>query len=393
LIADDLGYTYSLFNYGDITWTTGDASGGSNGLGGVPAVVGFAKGSDGVYTELAGSMTSSIIDVELGSNVYINGVAQTGQYLFSVGDGVVITPCCDISNPPVLSGTPSQLSYTVSSINDVPAFTGTVTATYQCTNPITEVITPVEFYVYGCPVTRTWTGTDACLKSTSVQQVFTYPEVFSEPLTLTVPPAYSVQGSCNNPVAPSVAVSGTATVNRGNITYSDSPFSSTTTTCSMTRYWVAVDICNSYQYGSQTITFDATPPMTTRSVTSHSVTSQSLTTQPLTTQPLTTQPLTTQELTTQELTTQPLTTQELTTQPLTTQPLTTSFATVADRCFTYNFPETQGYFCAADHSGYYQCLKGPWASQAAYHLCPAGTSCKCAEGVECTSYGTCTYGV
>jgi len=96
-------------------------------------------------------------------------------------------------------------------------------------------------------------------------------------------------------------------------------------------------------------------------------------------------------LTTQSLTSQSLTTQPMTTQPLTTQPLTTSFATVAARCATYTFPETQGYFCAADMSGYYQCLKGPWASQAAFHTCPTGTYCRCAVGVECSAQGICTF--
>jgi len=100
-------------------------------------------------------------------------------------------------------------------------------------------------------------------------------------------------------------------------------------------------------------------------------------------------PITSGALTSQSLTTDT----ELTTQSLTTQALTTSFATVAARCSTYSFPETQGYFCSADHLGYYQCLKGPWASQAAYRPCPTGTTCKCAVGVECTAQGICTFGI
>jgi len=123
------------------------------------------------------------------------------------------------------------------------------------------------------------------------------------------------------------------------------------------------------------------------------ITSGAMTTKDITTEYLTTESLTTQELTTQELTTQELTTQPLSTQALTTQPLTTSFATVAARCATYSFPETQGYFCAADKSGYYQCLKGPWATQANYQKCAPGTSCKCAVGVECSASGLCTFGV
>lgn len=94
------------------------------------------------------------------------------------------------------------------------------------------------------------------------------------------------------------------------------------------------------------------------------------------------------------MTSQPLTTdRDLTTQAVTSQSLTTSFATVAARCATYSFPETQGYFCSADGAGYYQCLKGPWAPQANYRPCPPGTSCKCAVGVECSAQGICTYGV
>jgi hypothetical protein len=127
-------------------------------------------------------------------------------------------------------------------------------------------------------------------------------------------------------------------------------------------------------------------------ITSGAMTTKPLTTQPLTSQELTTQELTTQELTTQALTTELLTTQELTTEALTSQPLTTSFATVAARCSTYTYSETQGYFCAADGSGYYQCLKGPWAPQANFRPCAAGTSCKCPVGVECSAFGICTFG-
>jgi len=165
----------------------------------------------------------------------------------------------------------------------------------------------------------------------------------------------------------------------------------------MTRYWILQDICNTFQYGTQTITYDATPPATTGALTTRGLTTRAsplttaeVTSQEITSQEITSQEMTTQELTTQELTTSPLTTQPLTTQPLTTQPLTTSFVTVAARCLTYTWPETQGYFCSADHSGYYQCLKGPWASQANFRACAPGTSCKCAIGVECSSTGICT---
>jgi len=372
LIADDLGKTFAIFNYGDIQWTTGDASGGSDGLGGVPAAVGFTKGDgSGVYAQVAASLTGNIINIGQGSNCAINGVPQIGQYIYSVSDGASVASCCSTSNPPVLSGTPTQLNFTIDNINDVPSFTGTVTATYQCTSPVQATVTPVIFSVFGCPVTRTWSATDACFKTTSVQQTFTYPEVFSEPLELTIPADYTAAGLniCNNPVAPDPSVSGTATSNRGadaTITYQDSNWVQNSGSCTLTRFWQAEDICDVFQRAGQVITYN------------------------IQTAPLTTDAVTSQQLTTQQLTTQPLTTQPLTTQPLTTHPLTTTFATVADRCLTYSWPETQGWFCSADQTGYYQCLKGPWASQAVFQLCPPGTSCKCAVGVECSIYGVCT---
>lgn len=51
-----LGAFDIIFNYDSIEWETGDASGGSEGLGGVSARVGFSAGTGvkGTYTEFAG---------------------------------------------------------------------------------------------------------------------------------------------------------------------------------------------------------------------------------------------------------------------------------------------------------------------------------------------------
>jgi receptor-type tyrosine-protein phosphatase Q/CUB/sushi domain-containing protein len=364
LVADDLGQTYAIYNYGDMQWTTGDASGGSNGLGGTPAVVGFAKGDGVTYSQLPTSLTSAIINVGSGTNAYINGVPQIGQYIFSVSSGVVISVCCNTANPPVLSGTPTTLTFTIASINDVPAFTGTVTATSECTSPATSVVNPVIFSVFGCPVTRTWTATDGCLKSTSVTQTFNYPEVFSTPLQITVPPAYSFEGTCSSAV-PSPSVSGYATTNRGadgSVTYSDSTWSAVSGGCQMTRYWIASDICNTFQYGSQIITVTSAP------VTTAALTTNSLTTSPLTTQPLTTQPLTT--------------------QPLTTGALLPPFVTVAQYCSTQPIAEGNvGYYCSLDHTQYYVCMTGAFNSQSAAMPCPQTLYCNCDPGVECSDNG------
>ena len=71
-------------------WETGDASGGSNGLGGVCARVGYNSGT-GTFGELPGSsVCGALIDgganqLETASNT---GVA--GQYLLAVRNGDVI---------------------------------------------------------------------------------------------------------------------------------------------------------------------------------------------------------------------------------------------------------------------------------------------------------------
>lgn len=81
------------YNYGNITWETGAASGGVNGFGGVSAAVGYNAGTGnqaGTYFELAGSrVPGSFINggtapLNLGTND-----GNPGQLLFSVRNGQV----------------------------------------------------------------------------------------------------------------------------------------------------------------------------------------------------------------------------------------------------------------------------------------------------------------
>ncbi|HEX29157.1 TPA: hypothetical protein ENG04_03660, partial [Candidatus Poribacteria bacterium] len=51
------------FCYGDLEWTTGDASGGSGGLGGTPAAAGFDSGNGVDALQLAGSFTAGILNL------------------------------------------------------------------------------------------------------------------------------------------------------------------------------------------------------------------------------------------------------------------------------------------------------------------------------------------
>ena len=74
-----------LFADGEIQWTTGDASGGVDGLGGTEAVVGI-NGGDGInFITIPESMTPSIINIAQTSNVGI-----PGMWIFQVGNGKLL---------------------------------------------------------------------------------------------------------------------------------------------------------------------------------------------------------------------------------------------------------------------------------------------------------------
>lgn len=80
------------FNYDKVEWETGDVSGGSGGLGGQSAVVGYTNGA-GDYLEFAGSLTpGSFLDGGLYSLTGHSNIGVMGTYLMQVRNGEVIVP-------------------------------------------------------------------------------------------------------------------------------------------------------------------------------------------------------------------------------------------------------------------------------------------------------------
>lgn len=69
-------YSFVSFLYADglIQWTTGDASGGTDGLGGTPAQGGFNAGDGIRFFSIPGSQTAAILNISSTSNVGIPGV-------------------------------------------------------------------------------------------------------------------------------------------------------------------------------------------------------------------------------------------------------------------------------------------------------------------------------
>ncbi len=94
------------FNYGSIQWETGDASGGSNGLGGSSAHAGYSNGSGnaGTYYELAGSGINGAF-LNGGPDALVSGTNDgvAGQFLFQVRNGQVIQPPGSVPEPAALA--------------------------------------------------------------------------------------------------------------------------------------------------------------------------------------------------------------------------------------------------------------------------------------------------
>jgi hypothetical protein len=83
------------FNYNTIQWETGDASGGTNGLGGTSAAVGYSNGLSGgsnVFFQLPGSLVNGAL-IDGGIDALIThdlNSSVAGRYDFQVRNGVVV---------------------------------------------------------------------------------------------------------------------------------------------------------------------------------------------------------------------------------------------------------------------------------------------------------------
>ncbi|MGB3756688.1 MAG: PEP-CTERM sorting domain-containing protein [Rivularia sp. (in: cyanobacteria)] len=72
------------YRYGKLEWTTGDASGGSNGLGGIPAQAGFDAGDLTNFFTLPGSRTENVLQLQNTSNL---SEPVPGVWSFAVRNG------------------------------------------------------------------------------------------------------------------------------------------------------------------------------------------------------------------------------------------------------------------------------------------------------------------
>ena len=93
LVSDGL-FSFVIFLYAEglIQWTTGDASGGTNGLGGTPAQVGFNSGNR-QYASVQRSRTPDIVNID--DDIGNTGVK--GVWVFRVDDeDIRVTNCSSL---------------------------------------------------------------------------------------------------------------------------------------------------------------------------------------------------------------------------------------------------------------------------------------------------------
>ena len=87
MLVTDGSQSFVMLLYADglIQWTTGDLSNGVNGMGGIPAQVGFNAGDGINFAAVPDSRTAGIIDIDTTSNIGISGV-----WAFQVSEETII---------------------------------------------------------------------------------------------------------------------------------------------------------------------------------------------------------------------------------------------------------------------------------------------------------------
>jgi hypothetical protein len=82
-----------IFNYDQIQWETGSASGGSGGFGGSSARAGYSNGDSANSYELPGSaINGALLDSGSAALVRQSNVGVAGRYLYEVRNGQVLPP-------------------------------------------------------------------------------------------------------------------------------------------------------------------------------------------------------------------------------------------------------------------------------------------------------------
>ncbi|XP_056399545.1 serine-rich adhesin for platelets-like [Hyla sarda] len=133
VLCTDKVQTFVMFNYANITWTTGVGSGGNSktGLEGVPALAGLDSGEVTGYFIIPGSLNSSIVNISTTTNVDV-----VGRWAFKVDQlhpgfplirTVTTTPAETTTTTPETTTTPAETTTAIADTTTTPAETTTTT--------------------------------------------------------------------------------------------------------------------------------------------------------------------------------------------------------------------------------------------------------------------------
>ncbi|MDQ8204289.1 nidogen-like domain-containing protein [Pelagicoccus sp. SDUM812003] len=154
------------FRYNQLEWTTGDASGGIDGLGGTIAQSGYDSGDGGVFYSLPGAMTETATNLLTMSNV-----GTPGLWVFHARDGEFVDkPIIDCPD-----------NVTTSCDDTHPDSTGWPTIVTSCSSSPDIVLEyEDEYNALNDSIIRTWKAIDPiCGESENCEQ-----EIFLESVTL-----------------------------------------------------------------------------------------------------------------------------------------------------------------------------------------------------------------
>ena len=84
VVTDEL-FSFTIFNYANLTWVTGDASGGSGGFGGTGAMVGINAGDGVNFKKFKHSLKDRVVEVLEDTNMrHCTMDAFKGQYVYQI---------------------------------------------------------------------------------------------------------------------------------------------------------------------------------------------------------------------------------------------------------------------------------------------------------------------
>lgn len=146
-----LGNNVAL-NYGDMQWTTGTASGGTNGFGGTAATVGINKGDGTNYTQVGRfSLNSSVYDGGAGNDDGVNyldyecfrfnvsNATNQAPSVSGVPSGNAVTIPCGSTQTIALTFLPPETNQTVSTTINTNGLCNTTTSTTSGTTSVATV--------------------------------------------------------------------------------------------------------------------------------------------------------------------------------------------------------------------------------------------------------------